>query len=208
MIIRQIEVGALGTNCYIAFEDTGKKSCVIIDPGDDAGKIINVMSELGLIPAAILLTHGHFDHIGAVGGLLERYPQIRVYAGKDENAVLQDPELNLTARIRRPQKVDVDRLLENNEIFEEAGIEFKVILTPGHTMGSVCYLVKSGNVLFSGDTLFRMSMGRTDFPTGNETQIFESLRKLALLPDETVVYPGHGPATTIGEEKRDNPYIG
>ena len=205
MIIRQIEVGALGTNCYIAFEDTGKKSCVIIDPGDDAGKIINVMSELGLIPAAILLTHGHFDHIGAVGGLLERYPQIRVYAGKDENAVLQDPELNLTARIRRPQKVDVDRLLENNEIFEEAGIEFKVILTPGHTMGSVCYLVKSGNVLFSGDTLFRMSMGRTDFPTGNETQIFESLRKLALLPDETVVYTGHGSATTIGEEKRDNP---
>ncbi|MCR5321806.1 MAG: MBL fold metallo-hydrolase [Lachnospiraceae bacterium] len=210
MIVRTIEVGALGTNCYVVYNDgeTGAlKNCVIIDPGDDAKKINNMIISEELNPSAILLTHGHFDHIGAVRELLEKYPGIKVYAGKNENALLQDPELNLTGRIRRPLTINADRLLEGNEVFNEAGMRFKVISTPGHTVGSVCYLAEAENVLFSGDTLFQGSMGRTDFPTGDEERIFESLRMLALLPDETTVYPGHGAKTSIGEEKRHNPFM-
>ncbi|MBO4415597.1 MAG: MBL fold metallo-hydrolase [Lachnospiraceae bacterium] len=211
MRIIPIEVGALGTNCYVVYDDTkqdvSRRECVIIDPGDGPKKIGRVLDENGLTPSAILLTHGHFDHIGAVDDLSAVYPGIKIYAGKNEDTVLQDQELNLTARVRRPLTIKADRLLENNEAFEEAGITFRVIATPGHTMGSVCYQVESENVLFSGDTLFMMSMGRTDFPTGDESQIFASLQKLSLLPDETDVYPGHGGKTCIGDEKRNNPYL-
>ncbi len=211
MRIIPVEVGALGTNCYIVFTDNLQaavsKECVVIDPGDDAKKIIGIMTENCLKPSAILLTHSHFDHIGAVNELSDKYPGVRICAGKAENVLLQDPKLNLTARVGRPLTIEADRLFENNEVFKEAGITFRVIATPGHTMGSVCYLVEAENVLFSGDTLFMMSMGRTDFPTGDESQMFESLRKLAALRDETDVYPGHGGKTSIGEEKRNNPYL-
>lgn len=218
MTIRSVEVGVLGTNCYIVCQNadcalqsdadsTRAGECVIVDPGDDVKKLVFTMNELKVVPTAILLTHGHFDHIGAVAGLREEYPGIRVYAGRDENPLLHDPELNLTMRLRKPIRIDADRLLDDNESFNEAGIDFRTLATPGHTMGSVCYYSEEEKVLFAGDTLFMGSMGRTDFPTGNEAQIFRSLKMLAVLPDDTIVYPGHGPKTSIGEEKRNNPYM-
>ena len=214
MKVLTLEVGLLQTNCYIVYDDTGcngsdtaDKECVIVDPGDDAGIICGKLKELGLTPSAILLTHGHFDHIGAVDRILGRYSDVKVYAGKAEDELLHDPELNCTARVGRKKTVNADRLIDDGGLFTEAGITFRVLATPGHTAGSVCYYVSEADVLFAGDTLFKGSMGRTDLPTGNEKQIFISLDRLAMLPDETVVYPGHGSKTGIGEEKRYNPFI-
>ncbi len=204
MNIETIEVGLMGVNCYIL--RNGDK-CVVIDPGDDADRICEYMSKNGCEPVAILLTHGHFDHIGAVDELVERFGNIRVYAAKDEKALLNDPALNCTARVGRPKTVSIDTELQDGQMFTEAGIQFNVLATPGHTAGSICFQILDGHVLFSGDTLFKGSMGRTDLPTGDGSVIFDSLRELASLPDDYAVYPGHGSSTTIGEEKRNNPFM-
>ena len=207
--ISTVHVGMIGTNCYIVYTDNIEsfKEAVIIDPGDDAEKIYDKVEELGIKPVAVLLTHGHFDHILAVNQVASKY-NIDIYASEEEERLLGDATLNLSGGYRRDCVVEKYNKLSDGQELELANIKFNAILTPGHTSGSMCYYIENENVLFSGDMLFRESVGRTDFPTGSEEQIINSLNnKLMKLEDKVVVYPGHGPATTIGYERVNNMYV-
>ena len=176
-----------------------------MDPGAQAEKIAAVCDRLGVQPEAILLTHGHFDHIMAVDALRRQY-DIPVYAGAQEAEVLSSSVKNLSGIWASAFTVSADRFLKDREQIEIAGMQLCVISTPGHTPGGVCYYAKVQGVLFSGDTLFRDSYGRTDFPGGSTAALFTSIRnRLLPLPEETVVYPGHGSETDIGYEKKYNP---
>ena len=203
--ISQVNVGMIRTNCFIVYGDS--REAIIIDPGDDAHKIYAKVEELNVQPKAILLTHGHFDHIMAVDKVRQKY-NIDVYAGNLEKALLADERLNGSGEYRRDCVVTQYKELVDGQVTQLAGITIKVISTPGHTAGSVCYLVDSAKVLFSGDTLFRESVGRTDLATGNERDIINSLNnRLMSLEDDIVVYPGHGQSTTIGYERENNVFI-
>ena len=156
----------------------------------------------------ILLTHGHFDHIGAVDDLKANFKGVQCYAGEKEEEVLENGSYNLSASWAAALSIRADRLLRDKETLTLAGFKIKVIETPGHTKGGVCYYLSEEGVLFSGDTLFRTSVGRTDFPTGSMSQIVRSVQYLTEnLPGDTVVYPGHQEITTIAYEQRFNPYL-
>ncbi len=203
--IKTCPVGQLGTNCYVLYRESLKKA-VIVDPGADGEYILDLCRELSLIPEAILLTHGHFDHILAVKDIKEAFPDVKIYAGKQEKEMLAEPSVNLSSSFGTACAVHADGYEEDGTILSLAGMAFKVLFTPGHTSGSVCYLLESEDVLISGDTLFLESLGRTDFPTGSQSQILSSIKeRLFVLPDDTLVYPGHGEATTVGHEKVYNP---
>lgn len=206
MKIYSLPVGMIGTNCYLVVNDETKEG-FIVDPGGDDKVIAKRLNEYGIKPTAILLTHGHFDHIMAVNELRENYPDIKVYASAQEQELLSDPVMNSSmGLIRNPYTTTADIGVCDGDKLEIAGIEVEVIATPGHTRGGVCYYISKFKKLFSGDTLFCESYGRTDLPTGNAHLLFESINKLfERLPDETAVYPGHGDATSIGYEKRNNP---
>lgn len=203
--IKTYPVGQIGTNCYVIFRE-GQNRAVIVDPGADGTYLINKCRELSLIPEAILLTHGHFDHILAVKDIKEAFPEIKIYAGEQEKEILTNPALNLSSGFGKVCTVQDVEYVKDQETLSLAGISFLVLFTPGHTSGSVCYLVKEEDVLISGDTLFHESLGRTDFPTGNQSLIIKTIaQKLFALPEHTMVYPGHGDITTIGHEKTYNP---
>ncbi len=200
IMIRSVTVSECYTNCYICMNKDTKEG-FIVDPGDDELKISVNVSRLEMIPKAILLTHGHFDHIGAVNQLKERY-NIPVIVGAKEEKVLTDSRMNLSSMFGEPVKVNGDKFLEDGENFQVAGFDIKYILTPGHTPGSGCFYIEEEQVLFSGDTLFQASRGRTDFPGGSESDIIKSIKnKLLILPGETEVYPGHMNITNIDSEK-------
>lgn len=206
MYINRVMVGMIQTNCYIVGHSDSSE-CIIVDPGDEAQKIISCANKDGKKIVAILLTHGHFDHIGAVDELRTRCGA-RVYACEKEKELLKQPELNLSVNINRRMSEKADIYVTEGDVIKEAGIELKVIETPGHTIGGVCYYNEENKVLFSGDTLFEMSVGRTDFPTSSGAGLVKSIReKLFLLPDDVLVYPGHGGATDIGSEKMNNMYV-
>lgn len=200
IMIRSVTVSECYTNCYICMNKDTKEG-FIVDPGDDELKISVNVSRLEMIPKAILLTHGHFDHIGAVNQLKERY-NIPVIVGAKEEKVLTDSRMNLSSMFGEPVKVNGDKFLEDGEDFQVAGFDIQYILTPGHTPGSGCFYIEEEQVLFSGDTLFQASRGRTDFPGGSESDIIKSIKnKLLVLPGETEVYPGHMNITNIDSEK-------
>lgn len=203
--IKTCVLGGVSTNCYIVYQE-GQKDAVIIDPADNGAFLLNKCRELGVEPAAVLLTHGHFDHILAADDIRRAF-RCKIYAGMDEDRMLQDPSLNLSGTMGTEQTgLNADYLLRDGEKLNLLGCEWKVIFTPGHTAGSVSYYVESEEVLFSGDTLFEESLGRTDLPTGSSAEIIKSIgEKLFLLPDMTMVYPGHGEPTSIGHEKQYNP---
>ncbi len=199
-------VGDIETNCYIVVNES-LGECFVIDPGDDAEVLVKAIEEAKAVPKAILLTHGHFDHIYAVEPLTEKYG-IPVYASEKEAALLKEPEMNCSAFYGREVSVVPENYIEDGDEFVVAGIKIKGIYTPGHTKGSICFYLEDERVLFSGDTLFKGGVGRTDLPTGNTHLLIESLRdKIIVLPPETVIYPGHGPESELGYEKRNNSYM-
>ena len=153
------------------------------------------------------MTHGHFDHIMGMAGVKNEY-HIPVYASKDEVEVLANPQLNVSTMMGAYISLTADELFADGDVLELAGMKLKVISTPGHTIGSVCFYMEEEKVLISGDTLFEASVGRSDFPTGSSRQLIESIKtRLFVLPDDTDVFPGHGGTTSIAYEKAHNPFI-
>ena len=200
-------LGMVQTNTWFVINEKTKE-LILIDPADDAGRIIRKIEADGLKLQGILLTHGHFDHIGAVDDLRPYFKGVQCYAGEKEEEVLENGSYNLSASWAVALSIRADRLLRDKETLTLAGFKIKVIETPGHTKGGVCYYLSEEGVLFSGDTLFRTSVGRTDFPTGSMSQIVRSVQYLTeKLPGDTVVYPGHQEITTIAYEQRFNPYL-
>lgn len=205
MHITVLLVGPVQTNCYIASAE-GKTSCVVIDPGEEPEKIADYMSRNGMKCQAILLTHGHFDHITGVDRLVS-LTGAPVYAGERERELMMNAGQNGSRMAGYELSVEPDILLKDGQTLCLAGMEFEVIFTPGHTVGSCCFYEKSEAVLFSGDTIFMESVGRTDFPTGSSRELIASVReKVLVLPENVKIYPGHGPETTVGYEKQYNPY--
>ncbi len=206
MILETLVVGSLQTNCYVlGCPET--REALVIDPGAEAGRIRTVLEKQGLQLKKLVLTHAHGDHIGACGELREA-TGAQVLVHREDAGLLTDPHRNLTAYLGSALTLPpADVLLSDGDVVEfGAGISLTVLHTPGHTQGSICLL--GDDVLFSGDTLFAGAVGRTDFPGGSFQELTRSLvRRLLPLPDEIRVYPGHGPASTMGEEKRDNPYL-
>jgi hydroxyacylglutathione hydrolase len=198
-------------NAYIA-HSPGRTDCVVVDPGLEPARIVDHLVRHGLTPAAILCTHGHSDHIAGNGQLKERWPQCELVIGAGDASKLTDAELNLSAPFGLPLiSPPADRLVREGDRLSLAGMEFEVRETPGHSAGHVVFLV-SGTVplqVFVGDVLFQRGVGRTDFPDGDAHALVRSIHtQLFTLPDDTIVLPGHGEATTIGEEKRGNPFVG
>ena len=199
-------------NSYILFNDA--KEGLIVDPGfNDENRLIDHIKKLGVNIVAVLITHAHYDHITALEDVMKEFPKATCYISEDEIELLDNPKLNLS-RFREdgctrilmyvPRKI---KLLSDNEIINVAGFEIKFIKTPFHTKGSACYYVDSEKILFSGDTLFYTTIGRTDLPTGSNRTVETSLKKLLTLPLDTKVLPGHGVATKLERERNYNSYL-
>ena len=199
-------LGPVATNCYLIINKDNNES-IIVDPADSPESIYDMVVRSGSKPQAILLTHGHFDHIGAANEVREHYG-IKIYASCDEEKLLASPARNLSNAYGMSLRVTADVLHNDGDILELAGLKIKAIHTPGHTPGGCCYYMEQEGVLFSGDTLFQTSVGRSDFPGGSASALVRSVKeKLLVLPEETHVYPGHMEETTIGYEKLHNPFI-
>lgn len=204
-VLRYI-VGPVCTNCYLLVNHkTGE--LLVVDPGDQAQLIEKQIEKTGAKPVAILLTHGHFDHAGAAEELADKY-QISIYAYEAEKETLENPGLNLCGMIGEHKVYHADIFVKDEEVLNLAGFSIRVFFTPGHTIGGCCYYIADEKILFSGDTLFQESVGRTDFPRGSASDLIRAIReKLMPLPDDVTVYTGHDESTLIGYERMHNPYL-
>ena len=204
--IGRMTLGMYQTNTYFLYRE-GSKDTILIDPADSGDIIYDKLLEKGFEVKCILLTHAHFDHIFGIKGVRER-AKVTVYAFEDEKELLEDPSLNLSNSVRRSTIINADEFLKDGDTLTLCNMTFKVIHTPGHTKGGCCFYFEEAGFLVAGDTLFMESIGRSDFPTGNERTLINSIKeKLMALPDEVKVYPGHGPSTTIGSERINNPFL-
>ena len=204
--IGKITLGVCQTNCYFVYEE-GSGKALVFDPADRGDYILESLKDKGFTVDAILLTHGHFDHIWGVPRLKE-LSGAKLYAYEKEQELCGSPSMNISAQAGRALGVTPDELFRDGEEFVISGIRGKVIATPGHTGGSCCYYFEEDKILISGDTLFQESVGRTDFPTGSMGTLIRSIReRLLVLPEDVKVYPGHGPSTTIGYEKENNSFL-
>ncbi len=198
-------LGSISTNCYFVVNEDNNQ-LVIIDPAAEAEVIKQFISDKALNPAGILLTHGHFDHILAVDEIKNEY-NIPVFAYIGEKETIMNEEYNLSESFGCSISACDINYFGDDSVIGLAGLFFKTITTPGHTQGSVCYYLEDAKVLFSGDTLFHESVGRSDFPGGSHSSLINSIKeKLFILPDDVVVYTGHGQSTEIGYEKIYNPF--
>ncbi len=203
MKIEVMPVGAIGANCYLVYDED--KKAILIDCGAESERIIRRIDTLNLSVSYILLTHAHYDHIGAVDKVREHTGACVVVSEKDA-AMMQNPKLNLSYYHDKTITATYDKTVKNGDKIVGGQMEFSVIATPGHTPGGVCYYTPGS--LFSGDTLFHTSVGRTDFPGGSYDDLIDGIvKRLMPLPEDTTVYPGHGEASTIGYEKAYNPYV-
>lgn len=208
--VQTIVSAPFAENSYVASLPDGQQ-CVVIDPGLEPDKIFRYLAQSKLKPAAILITHAHADHIAGNGAMKERFPDVPLVIGRGDAAKLTDPWQNLSGQFGMPLvSPPAEVLLDEGDRYEAAGIALEVREIPGHSTGHVVFIWHDGEpkVVFGGDVLFAGSIGRTDFPDGDFGLLASSIRtKLYTLPDDTIVLPGHGPATTTGEEKRTNPYV-
>lgn len=199
-------VGMVQTNCYFVINDETKEM-IVIDPGDMAKELGERVRKGGYKPVAILLTHGHFDHATGAEELAKEFG-IEIYAHEMEKETLEDPRLNVSPMVGERKAFYADQYVKDEQELELAGFVIKVLWTPGHTVGGCCYYIAEEGVVFSGDSLFCMSVGRTDFKKGSMSDLVRSVKeKLFTLPGDTTVYPGHNDITTIEYERVNNPYL-
>jgi len=209
MKIDRLILGAYETNCYVLRSSEAAEKCLIVDPGLEAGGLIDFLTEQELNPVAVVLTHGHIDHIAGVALLREQFADIKLYIHTLDAEMLAQPQTNLSAMTGFAfSTAPADIPLQEQDVIEQAGVKLLVLHTPGHTPGGISLYSQEHGVAFVGDTLFADSIGRTDFPGGSMAQLLSSVKeKLFSLPGETKIYPGHGPATTIAREKAHNPFF-
>jgi hydroxyacylglutathione hydrolase len=210
MIIDTLVLGDFQTNCFCVRQDEEAIDCLIIDPGMGAEVLVQKLKKKGYTPVEILLTHGHADHIGGVEALRQNWPKVRVAIHKADADMLTNPAENLSLMAGVMVQVRPAEILLNSEDthYEAVGLRFKILHTPGHTPGGICLYASDEQILFAGDTLFAGSVGRSDFPGGSHELLTQMIRqKLLILPEQTTVYTGHGPATTIGDEIESNPFL-
>lgn len=199
-------LGICSTNCYFIYEE-GSNQVIVVDPADKGEAIYNDLEKAGFEVAGIILTHAHFDHIMGLKRL-QQLTGAKCYACAEEQFVCETPSANLSESfLRREYTIQPDVYVKDYEKITIGSMTCQLIHTPGHTCGSCCYYFEDAKLLISGDTLFQGSVGRTDFETGSMSQIVRSIKeKLFVLPDDVVVFPGHGERTSIGEEKMENPF--
>jgi len=209
MKIDCLVLGAYETNCYVLRRSEEAADCLIVDTGIDSEQLIQFLQEQKLNPTALVLTHGHIDHIAGVNELHEKFPEIKVYIHKLDADMLEEPVSNLSAMTGAAFVTEpADFTLQEGDVIEQAGIKLSVLHTPGHTPGGISLYSEEQGVVFSGDALFADSVGRTDFPGGSMNQLVKGIKeKLLTLPEDTKVYSGHGPQTTIAHEKAYNQYL-
>ncbi len=204
MLIKRIPAGVYAANCYILIDEASKE-CAVIDPGGDAEDLVSFINEANVKVKYILLTHGHADHTGAVGNLSELYC-VQAHINKYDGMYIANGEFMFGPLKYKGGIVELVMDLEQDKVFKLGSLEIKCIETPGHTPGGICFLV--GDKLFTGDTLFLRSIGRTDLSGGDFNTLIDSIKnRLLILNPETVVYPGHGPQTTIKYERDNNPFL-
>lgn len=209
MKIDRLVLGDFETNSYVLRKNPEAKQALIIDTGLDSRPLIDFLKQNNLTPVALLLTHGHADHIAGVAELRENYPDVKVCIHKLDAEMLTNAHTNLSAMSGLSLNVEAaDVIIDCEKPIEFAGITLQPLHTPGHTKGGICLYSENDGVIFVGDTLFAGSVGRTDFPGSSGTELITSIKeKLLPLPEDTTAYPGHGPATTIGQEKTANPFL-
>ena len=206
MKVGKILLPVCAENCYLAINDDLKKS-IIIDPGSAPERIKAAVADSGTKPVAILLTHGHFDHASIAKEIAEEYG-VKIYAYEGERVTLENPQYNLSMMMGAAEAYHADVFLADNEEIDLEGFHVKCLFTPGHTPGGCCFYFPEEDIVFTGDTLFCGSVGRTDFPGGSMSQLVNAVKeKLMTLPDDTICYPGHDTPTTIGDERMYNPYL-
>ena len=208
---RRFPLGGLWTNGYLFFDgaaDSDDGAAFFIDPGGDVREVLEYVQQRRLSLKAVLLTHGHLDHLSGIEALVPLVGEDIYIAQKDAALLKHPPEEVQRALNMKCGGVETFKTVSDGDLLSIAGFDVKVLATPGHTRGSVCYLIHGGqkDILVSGDTLFAQSVGRTDLPGGDGRMLMASLRKLAAFPDDLPVLPGHGPDTTIGQERKNNPF--